>query len=453
MPLMLDAIRRYFEFEARGSNFARELRGALATFLTMSYILFVNPNILQAAGVPFASAVACTAAAAGLCSILMGLYANFPLALASGMGLNALVVTVVAQSKGTISWQTAMGIIALDGVVMMLLVLGGLREAMMNAIPRDLRRAIAAGIGLFIAFIGAVNARIVIVPASTVEVLAAIPEATLPPVTHGSLSEPSVAVALVGLMATALLMVLRVKGALVLGILFSTAVALPAGLARLPDRFDWPRFDNALQADVQTVVLTPALWPLVLTFVLVNFFDALGTVTAVSEQAGLRDDQGQVPGLRDVLLVESASASIGGLFGVSSVTVYVESAAGVAEGARTGLHSVGVGLLFLLAILAAPVAGIVPPAATAPAMILVGFLMATELAHIDFTDLATAIPAFVTAITVPFTYSIAHGVGYGFLTFVGIHVLAGRFREVHPLMYAAAAVFAAYFVAGLPASH
>lgn len=443
---MLAAVSRYFDIESRGSTLGRELRGALATFLTMSYILFANPAILQVAGVPYESAVACTAVAAGLCSIIMGLYANFPLALASGMGLNALVATVVA-TKVVDSWQTAMGLVVLDGIIMLVLVLCGMREAMLNAIPRDLRRAIGVGIGLFIAFIGAVNAKIVIVPPSTLAVLGKNPSAVMPPVSFGSLATPETAIAVAGLIFTALLIVREVKGAIIIGILFGTILALFLGVSKWPTEFKFPSLDNAFQADVKAA-LSLQLLPLLLAFIMVNFFDALGTVTAISEQAGLHDKEGQITSLRKVLLVESASASLGGLFGVSSVTVYIESAAGVAEGARTGLHSIVVGLLFLVAVLAAPLAGIVPAAATAPAMILVGFLMAGEIANIDFTRRETAIPAFVTMITVPFTYSIAHGVGYGFLTYVGIQVFSLKFREVHPLMYLAAAMFAAYFIWG-----
>lgn len=441
---MLAAVSRFFDVEARGSTLGRELRGAFATFLTMAYILFANPAILQAAGVPYESAVACTAAAAGLCCIIMGLYANFPLALASGMGLNALVATVVA-TKVVDSWQTAMGLVVLDGIIMLVLVLCGMREAMLNAIPRDLRRAIGVGIGLFIAFIGAVNAKIVVVPKSTLAVLGQDSAAVMPPVSFGSLATPETAIAVAGLIFTAVLIVREVRGAIIMGILFGTILALFLGVSKWPTKFEPPSLDNAFQADVKAA-LSLQLLPLLLAFIMVNFFDALGTVTAISEQAALHDKDGQITGLRKVLLVESMSASLGGLFGVSSVTVYIESAAGVAEGARTGLHTILVGLMFLLAILAAPIAGIVPAAATAPAMILVGFLMAGEIANIDFAHRETAIPAFVTMITVPFTYSIAHGVGYGFITYVGIQVFSFKFREVHPLMYLAAALFAAYFI-------
>jgi adenine/guanine/hypoxanthine permease len=438
-------IERFFGLRGRGTDVWTELRGAFATFLTMAYILFANPAILSAAGVPFNAAVACTAAAAGICSILMGLYANLPIALASGMGLNAIVAFQVTEVTG--SWQAAMGVVVVEGVLILVLVLIGLREAVMDAIPRDLRRAIGAGIGLFIAFIGAVNAKLVIVPSGTVAVLSKNPGAVLPPVTYGSLATPETAIALIGLVITAWLMARRVRGAIVLGILFGTGVALVWGVAKLPERLQAPDFSIAFQADWRAA-LRPGLLPLILAIMMVDFFDTLGTATAIAEEAGIEDDNGRIPGIRRLLIVDSLSAALGGAFGASSVTSYIESAAGVAEGARTGLHSVFVGLMFLVAIFAAPIAGVVPAAATAPALILVGFLMAVQITRIDFGRLDTAIPAFITLVTLPFTYSISHGIGYGFITYVAIHVLSGRLREVHPLMYALAAAFAAYFVWG-----
>ncbi len=442
---MRSALERLFELTARGSSVTTELRGAAATFLTMSYILFVNPAVLAAAGVPFGSAVVCTAAAAGVSSILMGTLANFPIALASGMGLNAVVAYQVTRDAG--SWQIAMGLIVLEGLLVLLLVVVGLREAVFNAIPRDLRRAIGVGIGLFIAFIGLVNARLVVVPGGTVSLLAKNPAAVLPPVTYGSLKAPETAVALAGLLVMAYLTVKRAKGAILIGIFASTVLGLFAGIARLPREIEAPSFANAFQADIAGAA-TAKLLPLLLAVMLVDFFDTLGTVTAISEQAGLHDDAGRIPRLRRILVADSAAASIGGLFGASSVTSYIESAAGVAEGARTGLHSVFVGMMFGLAIFAAPIAGIVPAAATAPALILVGFLMCLEIGRIDFRRFETGIPAFVILATIPFTYSISHGIGYGFLSYTLIQVLSGRFRDVHPLMYAVSAAFAAYFLWG-----
>lgn len=438
-------MHRLFALDERRTDVRTELRGAVSTFLTMAYILVANPSILAAAGVPFGPAVASTALAAGLSCILMGLYANFPLALASGMGLNAVIAYQVAGQVG--GWRTAMGLVVLDGALILLLVLTGLREAVMDAIPRDLRRAIGAGIGLFIAFIGAVNAKLVVVPAGTIAVLGKDPGAVLPPVTYGTLRTPDAALALVGLVATSALFVWRVRGALLLGILSTTVLGAVLGLVKLPERWEAPSLELLGQADVAGALRLEYV-PLLLSFVMVDFFDTLGSVTAVSEQAELVDARGRVPRIRRILAVDSIAAAIGGLCGASSVTSYVESAAGVAEGARTGLSTVAVGVLFLLAIFAAPLCALVPLAATAPALILVGFLMCAPLARIDWSDPETAIPAFVTLVTLPMTYSISHGIGYGFVVYVAIKLLVRKPREVHPLLYVVAAAFAAYFILG-----
>jgi AGZA family xanthine/uracil permease-like MFS transporter len=292
-----------------------------------------------------------------------------------------------------------------------------------------------------------VNARLVVVPSSTIAGLARDPASVLPPVTAGTLGSPEVWIALAGVVAIGIGLVLGVRGAIVLGILLSTGMALLVGVARLPEGA-WlgvPRFETVGQADVAGA-LRLSLVPLLLSLVLVDFFDTLGTASAVAEATGLQDERGNIPGLRRILEVDAVSASIGGFFGASSVTSYVESASGVAEGARTGLHSVVVAVLFALAMFAAPVAGIVPAAATAPALIVVGFLMCQPITRIDFRKVETALPAFVLLVAIPFTYSISHGIGYGFITFVAIHLLSGRWRSVHPLMYAAAAAFLAFLI-------
>lgn len=433
--------------ERRRSTVGDEVRGGVATFLTMAYILVANPTILAAAGVPFDAAVAGTAAAAAVSCLIMGIVADFPLALASGMGLNAVLAFQIAPAVG--SWQTAMGLVVLDGIVVLGFVLLGLREAVMRAIPHDLRLAIGVGIGLFITFIGLVNARIVVVPAGTIAALARDPAAILPPVTAGTLAHPEAAVALVGTCLTAALVVRRVTGAIVLGILGSTLLAFVLGAAT-PPAGAWlalPHLDTFGQADVRGALSLAAL-PLLLPLVLVDFFDTIGTATAIAEEAELQDAEGRIPGLRRVLAMDAIAASIGGLFGVSSVTSYIESAAGVAEGARTGLHSVTVGLLFALAMFAAPIAAVVPAAATAPALIVVGFLMCAQITHIDFRVPETGIPAFVLLATIPFTYSISHGIGYGFITHVVVKAFAGRWRDIHPLMLGAAVMFGIYFFFG-----
>jgi AGZA family xanthine/uracil permease-like MFS transporter len=434
----------YFDLQGRGTTTAREVRGGITTFLTMAYILFANPSILAAAGVPFEAAAAATAAAAAICTLLMGLGANFPLALAPGMGLNAVVAFQVAGETG--SWQAAMGLVALNGLIVLALVLAGVREAVMNAIPLDLRRAISVGIGLFIALIGAVNARLVVVPSGSVAALNSNPLATVPPVTHGTLQAAEPLLALAGLLIIAFLLSRRVAGAIVIGIACATVAALILGISRWPAGA-WlrlPRFDTVFQADLRGA-LDVRLLPLLLSIIMVDFFDTLGTVTAIAETGDLHDREGRIPRLRSILAIDSISAVVGGAFGVSSVTSYVESAAGVAEGARTGLHSVVVAGLFALCMFAAPLVAVVPAAASAAALIVVGFLMCQQIVRMDFTAVDTAIPAFLILLLTPLTYSISHGIGYGFIAYVAIKQLRGRPRDVQPMMYAAAALFAAYF--------
>ena len=437
----------HFDLQERGTTVAREVRGGITTFLTMAYILFANPSILAAAGIPFEAAAAATAAAAAICTLLMGLGANFPVALAPGMGLNAVVAFQVAGQTG--SWQAAMGLVVLNGLIVLALVLAGVREAVMRAIPLDLRRAISVGIGLFIALIGAVNARLVVVPRSSLAALNADPLATVPPVTHGSLQVAEPLLALAGLLIIAFLLTKKVPGAIVIGIAGATAAGLLLGVSHWPAGawLRMPQFDTIFQADLRTA-FDIRLLPLLLSIVMVDFFDTIGTVTAIAETGDLHDREGRIPRLRSILAIDSISAAIGGTFGVSSVTSYVESAAGVAEGARTGLHNVVVAALFAACMFAAPLVAIVPAAATAPALIVVGFLMCQQITRIDFSALETAIPAFLILLMTPLTFSISHGIGYGFIAYVAIHLLGGRAREVQPMMYAAAALFVAYFWIG-----
>ena len=404
-----------FHLAARQTTIAREVRGALATFLTMAYILFANPTILAAAGVPFEGAAAATAAAAGLCCLLMGVVANAPIALAPGMGLNAVVAFQLASATG--SWQAAMGLVVVEGFVVLALVVLGVREGVMDAIPLDLRRAIGVGIGLFIAFIGAVNARLVIVPAGTVATLSAHPGSR--PATRDVRLTPCARAAH------------RVDWTHRDGDLGRTSRQRRAAARRHggDDRGVGCRRRSRARGAVGRVSLssTPcsrrtseralrlSALPLILSLVMVDFFDTIGTVTAIGEAAQLNDAQGRFPRLRAVLAIDAISASIGGAFGASSVTSYIESAAGVSEGARTGLHTTIVGLLFLVAMFAAPLVAIVPASATAPALITVGFLMTQQVTRIDFHHFDTALPAFLTLLLIPLTWSIAHGIGYGFL--------------------------------------
>lgn len=428
--------RLLVDVRGRRSSLSAELRGGVATFLTMAYILPVNAGILSAAmgAEKMPALVATTALAAGITCLLMGFVANFPIALASGMGLNALVAFTVAKQAG--SWQAAMGLIALEGLVILALVLLGLREAVMRAIPREIRLATGAGIGLFIALIGLANAGLSVPGSKGGPLLMA-----------GSLHEPATLVAVIGLFITAILMAWRIKGALLIGILATTCIAFVFEVAHLPAHgFERPTFSGVIfQADLRGAMQWH-LMPILFAVMMVDFFDTLGTASAIAEEAMLTDDRGQIPGVRRVLIVDSIAASIGGLLGVSSNTCYIESAAGVAEGARTGLSTIVVGICFLLAIVFAPLVAVVPGCATAPALILVGFFMLKQVAEIDFDALDTAIPAFVTLLTIFATFSIAHGIGFGILAFVAIRLFTLRLADIHPLMYAVAAAFAAYFV-------
>jgi AGZA family xanthine/uracil permease-like MFS transporter len=436
-------VTAFFDLAGRKTTVAREARGALATFLTMAYILVANPSILSAAGVPAEAAVAATALTAGLASILMGLGANAPIALAPGMGLNAFIAFQVAPAAG--SWQGAMGVVVLDGLIVLLFVLLGLREAVVRAIPVDLRRAIGVGIGVFIVFLGLVQAQIVVVPASTIATLAEHPGLPLPPVTAGVWSAPGPLIAIGGFLVGAWLLARGRAGAMLIAIAVSSILAIQTGhMAWSGAVTARPHFDTILQANL-LAALDLKLVPLLFSIVLVDFFDTVGTVTAIGDAAGLVGADGQLPHLKRVLGIDAIAAVIGGACGASSATSYIESAAGVAEGARTGLHSVFVGLLFLASILLAPLAAAVPAVATAPALLLAGLLMCREIGRIDVSALDTAIPAFLTVLMVPLTYSISHGIGAGFVAYVLIKLLSGRVREIHPLMAASAATFALFF--------
>lgn len=458
---MSAAIARFFRFEERGTNARTEVRAGVTTFLTMAYILFVNPIILSLGtedgpGVPAAAAAAGTALAAGLTCILMGLIGNFPLALASGMGLNAFLAFTVVAGQG-VPWQTAMGLVVLDGAIVFVLVLAGVRGWVFQAIPMDLKRAIAGGLGLFLATLGLVGARIIVIPRSSAELVAEAPDPlgivpVPPPVQAGPICTWGVFLVLMGLVTMTVLHHRAVRGAILYGITVVTALDVVRDLlVRDPASPIWnvrlgmPDFSAIGAADV-VGALDLKLLPLLLGFIVVDFFDTLGTMTAIGEQAGLMDEQGQVENGTRVLALDALGAVIGGLCGASSVTSYVESASGVGEGGRTGLMPVVTGILFLVSIVLAPLFGLVPAEATAPALIFVGFLMLRGLRSMEWDDVTVAIPAFVTLIAMPLTYSISHGIGYGFIAYVLVGVAAGKWRQIHPMMYIVAALFTLSFL-------
>ena len=450
---MLD---RWFSLHARGARPGSEIRGGLTTFMVMAYIIFVNPAILSFAGVaglegqgvPFPAAQAATCLVAGVMTIAMGLYANYPLAIAPGMGLNAVVAfQLIAGMK--LSWPAAMGVVFLEGVVITLLVLTGFRQAIMDAIPLALKQAIGVGIGLFILFIGLVSAGIV------------KPGPPGVPVTLGELTAAPVAVALLGLLITLWLQARGAGGALLVGIVVTTVVAIAVNAATggrafpIPGQAVLPRSILALPdlsslgsgLNVEVFVRLGILTAVVTIFsiMLSDFFDTMGTVIGIGGEAGWLTREGKLPRLDRVLLVDSLAAAAGGAAGASSATTYIESAAGVSAGARTGLASVVTGICFLLAMFFAPIAGIVPAHATAPALVVVGYLMSRVVREIPFATLDEGFPALLTLAVMPFTYSITNGIGAGFVSYVFIKLVRGRAGDVHPMMWAATAAFVVYF--------
>lgn len=422
---------KLFHLKENNTTVSKEVIAGFVTFMTMAYIIFVNPGILsEAMGKEyFPALVVATCLAAAVTTICMGLATNYPLALASGMGLNAIVAFVLILGM-KLSWQTAMGVIFIEGIIVTILVLTNVREWVMDAIPLDLKRAIGVGIGFFIALIGLVNAKLVVSNPITV-------------ISFGKIG-PQNLIALFGLLVMVVLMARKVKGAILIGIIASTVVAIFAGQVKLPA--EWVSgikpefFGTFFQLDLKGA-LSLGLITTIFSIMIVDFFDTMGTVVAVGEEAGYITKDGKVPRLKNVLLVDSLAAVTGGLFGCSSVTTYIESASGVGEGGRTGLTSVITGLLFIFAIFFTPVIGIVPAYATAPALILVGFLMLTVVKGINWDDISIAIPAFLTIAMIPFTYSISKGIGYGFISYVLIKVFTGKFKDVHPLMYFVAVAF------------
>ncbi|HEY8464918.1 MAG TPA: NCS2 family permease [Bacillota bacterium] len=429
-------LEKLFKLKENKTTVSKEILAGMVTFMAMAYIIFVNPGILsEGMGKEFFPAITvATCIAAGIMTICMGLFTNYPLALASGMGLNAVVTyTVILGMKQP--WQVAMGLIVAEGFVVTILVLTNIRELVMDAIPIDLKRAIGVGIGLFIALIGFKNANIVVANPVTL-------------VAFGKLG-PENLIALFGLLLTIILMAKQVKGAIFIGIIISTLVAIVTGQVKMPET--WistvkPEYFRTFFAFDLRGVFNLGLGLTTFAILITDFFDTMGTVVAVGDEGGFTTKDGKVPRLKSVLLVDSLAAMVGGLCGCSSVTTYVESAAGVGEGGRTGLTSVVTGILFLLAMFFTPVVGIVPGYATAPALIIVGFMMLNVIRLIKWDDFATAFPAFLTMTVIPFTYSISNGIGYGFITYVLIKLFSGKAKEVHPLMYAVAVLFGIYFI-------
>jgi adenine/guanine/hypoxanthine permease len=443
----------FFGFSERGTSFRTEILAGLTTFMTMAYIVFVNPAILgtEGTGLPITGVFFATCVAAAAASIAMGVFANYPVALASGLGLNAIVAFTLILGLG-LTWQQAMAVVVIEGLLVTILVLTNLREAVMNAIPMSLKFAIAVGIGLFIAFIGLKNGGIVVQNPDTYLAL-------------GDFTQGPVVLALFGLVLTLALVARGVRGGILIGIVLTGVVGMIFGVVPLPGgvvdfRFDTSTIGGGVLAIPE--VLQISLIPVIFALFMTDFFDTMGTVIAVGQEGKLLDENGRPPRLKRILLVDSLAAAGGGAAGASSVTSYIESGAGVAEGGRTGFTSVVVGLLFLLALPFSPLisvfGGAIPiPGAqgegeifvspvTAPALIVVGFLMITAVRFIPWEDFDEAIPAFLTILTLPLTFNISYGIGFGFIAYVLIKLSRGRPGEVHPLLYGAALLFAMAFI-------
>jgi AGZA family xanthine/uracil permease-like MFS transporter len=427
---MLD---RWFRLSAHGTDVRTELLAGVTTFLTMAYIVAVNPAILGEAGMPVAAVAAATCVAAGLGSILMGLLANYHLALAPGMGLNAYFAFTVVKGMG-VPWPTALGCVFISGLAFLLLTLAGVRQMIVGVIPRSLLAAIAAGIGLFIAFIGLRDAGVVVPNPATAVAL-------------GDLTKPTPALALAGVALIAILQARRVKGAILIGILAVTAAAWAFGQGKLAPAGDGvgELAATAFRLDLGGA-LSLGLLEVVFVFLFVDLFDNVGTLVAVTKRAGLMDAAGEIPRLNRILAADSLASMGGALAGTSTVTSYVESAAGVAAGGRTGLTAVVVGLLFLASLAFAPLVQAIPVAATAPALILVGALMAGALGEVEWEDPAVAIPAFLTATVIPLTYSIANGIAFGLVSHAVLKLARGQARRGDWLLFVLAALCVARFV-------
>jgi AGZA family xanthine/uracil permease-like MFS transporter len=421
-------LEHYFLFKQLGADWRTEILAGLTTFMTMAYIIFVNPSILAVAGMPLGAVTAATCLSAAFGSFLMGGFAKYPIALAPGMGLNAYFAYTVVKGMG-VEWQTALGAVFLSGVIFLVLTVVGVRQLIVSAIPIELHSAVAAGIGLFIAFVGFLNSGIIVKSAATTVAL-------------GDLRNPSTALAVFGLVLTAGLMAWRIRAAMLIGILATTVIGIATGIAKWAPASNYvaelPK--TALKLDVGTA-LRLGFGEIIFVFLFIDLFDNIGTLVGVGKKAGLFDEQNRIPRLNRILLSDAVATIGGALTGTSTVCSYIESAAGVAVGGRTGVAAIVTGLLFVVALFVVPVVGAIPAAATGPALILVGSMMASVLAEIKWDDPEIAVPAFLTIMTIPLTFSIASGLAFGFSAYTAMKVFRGKFREVNWAVYVLTAVF------------
>jgi AGZA family xanthine/uracil permease-like MFS transporter len=429
---MRSKLELYFGFAEHGTNWRTEILAGFTTFITMAYIIFVNPAILSETGMPIAAVTAATCLCAAFGSILMGAFANYPLALAPGMGLNAYFTYTVVKGMN-VPWQTALGAVFLSGVIFLVLTFTGIRKLLVSAIPHELHAAVAGGIGLFIAFIGFRNAGIIVPsPATTVAL--------------GNLRSPGTALALFGLILIAVLQVLRVRAAMLIGVLGTMAAGVIFGQVHWqPAPYNLSALrETAFHLDIPGALRIGAA-EIVFVFLFVDLFDNIGTLVAVADRAKLTTDDHRIPRLNRIFFADAASTIVGSLTGTSTVTSYIESSAGVAAGGRTGVTAIVTGILFAASLFVAPLLGPIPSFATSPALILVGGLMLTGLGQIKWTEPAIAIPAFLTVTTIPMTWSIADGLSFGLTSYAAIELLTGRARRSNWMLYLLALLFVLRF--------
>ena len=430
---MRTRLERYFRFEEHGTNWRTEVLAGFTTFITMAYIIFVNPAILSQTGMPLAAVTAATCLCAAFGSMVMGAFANYPLALAPGMGLNAYFTYTVVKGMG-VPWQTALGAVFLSGVIFLLLTYTGIRQLMLEAIPYQLHAAVSGGIGLFIAFIGLRNAGLIVPSAATT-------------VTLGNLRAPAPLLALFGILLISVLQAYRVKASMLIGVLGTMAAGVALGQVHWrPEAFSLHSLaGTAMQLNVRGALHLNAL-EIIFVFLFVDLFDNIGTLVAVTDRAGLIAEDHSIPRLSRIFFADASSTVAGALMGTSTVTSYIESGAGVAAGGRTGVTAIVTGTLFVLALFVAPLVGPIPDFATSPALILVGVLMLGGVAKIEWGDPMIAVPAFLTLVAIPLTYSIATGLSLGLIAFAALEILTGKAQRKHWMLYVLAGLFVLRFV-------
>lgn len=441
---MLD---RFFKLSERKTNVQTEVMAGITTFMTMAYILFVNPSILGAAGMDKNAVLLATAIGSGLVTIMMGVLVNYPIAMAPGMGLNAFYAFTVVLGMG-ISWQVALGAVFISGLIFILLTLTQVRQLLIEGMPNSLKHAITVGIGMFITIIGLkisgiMSIRLSLIPPTLEKIVAGHGNGTPmyfeTMIEMGKVADKHVLLALFGLLFISVLIARNVRGAMLIGIITSTFLGIAMGIVNVPAGFvpvAIPDFSNNAFFELDIAgAIGMGLTTIIFTFTFVELFDTMGTLVGTTSKAGLMKKDGKIPGIGKAMLVDATGVSLGAVLGTSTITAFVESAAGVAAGGRTGLTAVVCGILFFLALFFTPIVGLIPDAATAPALIIVGCLMMEGVRHIDFTDFTEAMPAFMTIVMMPFTYSIANGISFGLVLYPLLKLITGRHKEVHWIVY------------------